>query len=1084
MFLIAKHLEEHGIDIRDPVNFMRVAVIAQFVQKDCAEFSETEALSRLTSKELAHYLQYYDIPAVETSECQSLLEQISTINLLIGSNVKRFGQVLNDIFPWILKDMNVVSQLRADYLHFLTALYCLLVFEKSCAGKTTDGVLVNREVYSPKSGMWNSLGVSDLNTFFHCWQSICYYVCVEEDIYSPMLIKVVIDAYAKNGVPPSVLLTHFSQMGRRQHEIGKEEKQLSLYNPWSALKTAEGRPQPEQGMTMEEHLFNEGVMRLINAGVKATDLVNNLFYPGRRDVLVEHNILFPALQLEIGDAKHVLVVNPSPDFLVEYSRCDLTANRRTTFVVPDNDIARAYEEQFFERRPNYNFVENRYFEYGEHIPNNDLCLLSEYDYLVVMARDSELQSFSKAFQWCSKDARLLCFLPQTMMTEKMEENIIDVFDDNWIRVDSILELPSALSESGKRKKMLIRAHVNEQAPSEFALVTTTHYTPDPPPPKQKKGGKNSTPKSKGKVTHYVIPDHNMRSIPYSMLAKRRTIRQMISYHDKVLVPQDTGTTGKQHYNTDGKFHFTKDIDITLNLYKQADGQYRARACYKYRSARYGRSVRKKPNSSSSKENNRQLVRTKYYETDASCPEEVYARIKKWALKDDISSLIARDVEEVFRSEPEKMTLFTAWYCNRHELIGRYLTYDDNLAIQLFFGENRDLSDLPLQDISEEKIMEALKLANPNDEDDQKYRRLLDLIFRVAVSRGFLDTNPLAPTKTSMAEDCKKAMRQLRDALTKESLEYDQIFKIVKFLLEPIGEQGVPRAVKESCWLVPLIRLCTGMPLREICALCWKDLHEISGLGAYQLYVTRLVNDQNEFVPITNYRFIKQYRKVPCVSLLSGVLLQRLEYIIEQYGVTIADAMEQPMICSEEPGAKRVGRKRATLHCTIRQARKVSVEALEKAEIPAKVIDLLDGEASFSEDLNTTRNDLFYSSFVHHANSICGISEGQLCYIVGRKGHNCFAEHYVDYRNDFVQLDIIQRLDRLWEQVCKAWRNSLICKDAEGIYSADHTITADAAAGHLAHIDFSFIPKDYYETGDIVIRIECPHGVEGHIAFIP
>ena len=130
------------------------------------------------------------------------------------------------------------------------------------------------------------------------------------------------------------------------------------------------------------------------------------------------------------------------------------------------------------------------------------------------------------------------------------------------------------------------------------------------------------------------------------------------------------------------------------------------------------------------------------------------------------------------------------------------------------------------------------------------------------------------------------------------------------------------------------------------------------------------------------------------------------------------------------------------------------------------------------------DDLFYSSFVHHANNICGISEGQLCYIAGRKGHNCFAEHYVDYRNDFVQLDIIQRLDRLWEHVCKAWRNPLICKDTEDIYNADHTITAAAAAGHLAHIDFSFIPKSPYESGDIAIRIECPHGVEGHIAFIP
>ena len=1066
------------------LDFLRTGIISAYLRQAGCNAAEEDVSSHLCSNDLEQYLLNHNIPPVSADEvhqlCHQILAQCGQPNC-----PEAFVADLNEMCPWLLKDNYLISLLQDNPLALYTAMYVLVACSQNYVGQdAASGVRFVDEIYLPKEDMWQSLGISDISTFIRCWQSLNYYVCIEQNVYLPGVARDVLDLYSKNSIPSSVLLTQFSQMSVINGEIDDTEKDSTLFNPWVAWRRAAGMPQVEHGMTLEERAFIDGVMKLINCGVKATDLVNNLFYGGRRDILVEQNIMFPALQLDIGGAQRVLVVNPSPDFLVEYSRCDLTANRRTTFVVTDRTVVQAYAQQFLDQRKKYNFVAYEEFEYYPYLSNNYENLLPDYDYLIVTARDSNLKSFSKAFQWCSKDARILCFLPQTMMTAKGDENIIDVFEDNWIRVDSILELPSALSESGKRKKMLIRAHINEQTPSEFALVTTTHYTPDPPPPKQKKGGKNSTPKSKGKVTHYVIPDHNMRSIPYSMLAKRRTIKQMISYHDKVLVPQDTGATGKQHYNTDGKFPLTKDIDITLNLYETADGQYRARAYYKYKSARYGKSVRKKPNRSNSKESNRQLIRTEYYETDASCPEEIHARIKKWALKDDISNLITRDVEELFRSHPEKMTLHTAWYCNRQELISRYLTYDDNLAIQLFFGESRNLSDLPLQDVSEEKIMGALKLAAPSAEDDQKYRRLLDLIFRVAVSRGFLDTNPLTPTKTSMAEECKKAMRQLRDALTKESLEYDQIFKIVKFLLEPIGEQGVPRAVKESCWLVPLIRLCTGMPLREICALRVKDLHEIGGMGAYQLYVTRLVNDQNEFVPITNYRFIKQYRKVPCVSLLSGVLLQRLEYIQQQYGVTITDAMEQPLIYSEEPGIKRVGRKRATLHCTIRQARKVSVEALKKAEIPAKVIDLLDGEASFSEDLNTTRNDLFYSSFVHHANNICGISEGQLCYIVGRKGHNCFAEHYVDYRNDFVQLDIIQRLDRLWEQVCKAWRNPLICKDAEGIYSADHTITAAAAAGHLAHIDFSFVPETSYETGDITIRIECSHGVEGHIAFIP
>ena len=41
-------------------------------------------------------------------------------------------------------------------------------------------------------------------------------------------------------------------MQKMQRQIGTEERQRSLYNPWVAWKKAEGRPQPEHGMTLEE----------------------------------------------------------------------------------------------------------------------------------------------------------------------------------------------------------------------------------------------------------------------------------------------------------------------------------------------------------------------------------------------------------------------------------------------------------------------------------------------------------------------------------------------------------------------------------------------------------------------------------------------------------------------------------------------------------------------------------------------------------------------------------------------------------------------------------------------------------------
>jgi integrase len=438
----------------------------------------------------------------------------------------------------------------------------------------------------------------------------------------------------------------------------------------------------------------------------------------------------------------------------------------------------------------------------------------------------------------------------------------------------------------------------------------------------------------------------------------------------------------------------------------------------------------------------------------------------------------------FASQPADLTLKSVWYCTREELKVTYMRYNDALAIQLFSNKNRTLSDLKLCDATEERIMEALQLVVPESEADPQYKRLLDFIFRVAVKRGFLKSNPFKPTKTSLDHDRKKAMRQLRDALTKEALEDDQLFKILKFLLEPIGKTNTPRAVKKSIWLVPLIRMCTGMPLREICALRWKDFQQIDDLDAYQFRVTHLLNDFGEVVPMTTYQYAKQYRRVPCVTLLTHVLLQRQKYLQDNYRIFSHEAQEQPIIYFEEPNTPHVGRKKATMYCSIPQARKVSVQALQKANIPSKVIPLLDGEASFVEDLNATRNDLFYANFIHQANWFCGLSESELCYIIGRCAPSCYGGHYVDFENDFMQLDMIQRLDRLWYKVCQAWQKAAEYHHTTIESGESHTYVALPSAGQFASADLHIAHVAGSDTGEIFIRIESDHGADVKISAIP
>lgn len=1073
-------LHNIGIDSTYPQGFLRVLVISEFIHGSIPSLPIHSIHAKLCERPLQHYLHSYGIPPIDLSKEPSLPSQVMQIRNLIP-HVDSFRLFMNDAFPYTIKSDDMIRQLGGNPLSLYTAVYVMLAHCAVYSGKAvTNGSLVLKQVYEPRTDMWASLGVTDVAAFIKYWQSVSYYDCVEQRMYTPQVLKEVMAAYAKENFPRSLLLSHYVQMATHYDEWDEMDIKSPLFNPWIACRKAEELPQIEHGLTAEEALFNDSVVKLMHSSVSATDIVNGLFYANRRDTLVEKNILFPAIKLEINSVQRVLVVNPSPDFLEVYSNCTATESKRTTFVVTDETLAQAYAMQFYKHRA-YNFVPFDEFEFYEHLPNNHENLLPDYDYIVVMARDANLKLFSKTLRWCSDKARLILFLPQTMITSKSDENIISEFEDNLLRIDSILELPSVLSESGKRKKMILRAHVAEEIPSHFALISTEYHTPDPAFQNQaQKGGKRRSKQKDSKVTHYAVPDRILRRIPYSMLGERSTIKQMRSRHDHSLQsePGSEGTT--KHYNSGKTFAFSKDIGINMNLYQQPDGRYIVRAYRQFASVQYGRSKRQRRGSRTSKENaSRKLTRTKYYETGPCTLAEIYARITKWLLQPDIMEQIVQDMEAHYADCPKQLTLKTVWYCVRADLVSTYMTYDDDLAVQLFCCEREQFSELSLLDINEEKIFAALALTVPEVNEDPRYRRLLDLIFRMAVRRGYLDAHPFTPVKTSYDQECQRAMRQLRQALGKDSLSLPQIRKVLAFLLEPVDEQQTPRCIKESRWLIPLARLCTGMPLRELCALQWRDLREIEDLGVYQLYVTKLANDANKVVSITNYRFARQYRKVPCCTLLRDTFLQRLQYMEKTYGISPEDAKMLPMFLAEEPCAKHVGGKAAEVQCTIQRARKISSIALSKAEIPSDVITLLEGNAVFEEDLNTCRDDLFRANFLHYANTICGMTAGQRDFIVAHAAPNCYSRHYVDYQNAFLQLDMIQRLDRLFAMV-QADADSAEYTYTVSRQNTNHTLTAFPHSDALASAEVTIIPTGSFSAGSIHVSVECRCGAEYQI----
>lgn len=1060
------------IDCDHPLELLRILVISECAKKHYPKHSGMAVTEIILSSKIQDYLFQYNIPSVNEAEANNLWEKIDMIRRVIPNSLT-FQKFFSDAFPFQLKDNTVIELLKDDLLSLFTCLYCLYSASRSYAGADAfNGTRFIFEVYLAEEPKWAELGITDIESFIRCWQSINYFECKEEHEYVPRVLEQAIASYKKHKIPKTVLMSHFARLDSMRHRTLDSAWETGEFDPWMEYRKSEKLPMVERGMTLQEELFNNSIYNLVNSGVRATDVVNAIFYKKRKDSLVEKNILFPSILMDIASAENVLVINPSPDFLTTYADEKSTSDRRTTFIVPHKDIATAYANQFLDKEEVYRFV---VADQGtDKLDSNHEKNMPVYDYVIFMARDSSMESYANVFSKCKPNARIVCFVPQTFFSSKGDKMIRKVFNDNGIYIDSILEIPNALVQSKKRKKMIFRAHVGGCLPNAVALISSDFYTTESNT-SNRDDKRRSTEKKLVRATNYITTQPVAFGVPYEVLTKKWTLNQMRNYHDQMLYEGTDYGVSRRHYNKGSVFNFSKEIAITINLYPQADGRYKIRAYRRFVSKQYGYSVRKG-------QGNNRRIRTKYYETGPCSLEEVYVRITRWMLSPEVVDEIGRDIEAHYRNNPEDLSLKTVWYCNRRELESVYMTYDDELAIQLFCEGDNELTNLLLRDVTESIVLDALQASAPDSETDQRYRRLLDQIFRVAVKRGFMEVNPLSPVNTALDYDRKKAMRHLRDALGKDSLEISQLWKIISFLLEPVDEQGTKRAVKDSRWLVPLIRLCTGMPIREICALQWKDFRQIEDLNAYQLYVTRLLNDANEPIQISNYRFVKQYRKVPCVSILSGVLRERLQYIDANYGLTLDVAMEHPMIYAEEPGKKKSKGKGTPLYqgCTINQARKVSAVALGKAEIQPRIINLLDGDESFCEDLNASRNDLFYSNFVHYANQLCSLSEGELCYIVGRKGPNCFAEHYVDYRNDFIQIDMVQRLNRLWAVACRPWQSTAEYKYFARFCTATNTVIADSFGGMLAAIDLSIIPMEASFPGDIMVHVECDHGVDGSI----
>lgn len=202
-----------------------------------------------------------------------------------------------------------------------------------------------------------------------------------------------------------------------------------------------------------------------------------------------------------------------------------------------------------------------------------------------------------------------------------------------------------------------------------------------------------------------------------------------------------------------------------------------------------------------------------------------------------------------------------------------------------------------------------------------------------------------------------------------------------------------------------------MSVREICALQWKHFQHIETCDFYQFLIMQLITDSNQPVSIAHYSSKKQHRKVPCVDILSRLIILRLKYIVDTYGYTLEDIKNHPMILSAEYPIRK-DKHFNPQYCSTKKISSISKTALTIAGITPNIVHLMNYGSEIEVDLNASLGDLFRSNFRVQSNHTCELTEGELCYVLGIKASRTYDEHYADYSTALSQASIRYALD-MW-----------------------------------------------------------------------
>lgn len=368
----------------------------------------------------------------------------------------------------------------------------------------------------------------------------------------------------------------------------------------------------------------------------------------------------------------------------------------------------------------------------------------------------------------------------------------------------------------------------------------------------------------------------------------------------------------------------------------------------------------------------------------------------------ISEKIVKDIKDNYLNENKPVTLKTLWFCMRSELLKNH-TYDDDNMREMF-SKNNEIANLFMDNDTSNEIYNAVKNVFSEGEEIEELRVLksLNLIVNESIKEGYLVNNRVVPLLPKAHERASKRQAEVRQALAKRNFEDIEERRIVKFL--------APLYTSDSRYLAVMIRLFTGLSIKEVCGLTWRDYQYNKNTDVSNLAITKFVDNNGKIISHALEENWEKYRLLPISKMLENVLDVRKNYLLK-IGVNAESLKDYPIILARENvdgmlKGHKIG------HCKPAIVAEKCREAVEKAKIPQHIIILPEKNGNDREtDINSYYGDVYKTNFKDKSLNEAGFGLDELSYYVGLKKPDTFSQHYCDYTNEYVQLMIAKKLNR-------------------------------------------------------------------------